>query len=81
MALLKNLVNATRNLRGEMGISPQQKLTLFAVGDVTRFAPYMRPLARLESVRAVAELPQADAPVAVVGDYRLMLHVEVDVAA
>ncbi len=81
MALLKDLVNATRNLRGEMGISPQQKLVLFAVGAVTRFAPYMLPLARLESVRPVTELPQADAPVAVVGDVRLMLHVEVDVAA
>jgi len=81
MALLKDLVNATRNLRGEMGISPQQKLVLFAVGDVARFAPYMQSLARLESVRVVAELPQEEAPVAVVGDYRLMLHVEVDVAA
>jgi valyl-tRNA synthetase len=81
MALLKDLVNATRNLRGEMGISPQQKLVLFAVGDVTRFAPHMLPLARLESVRVVGELPQEEAPVAVVGECRLMLHVEVDVAA
>ncbi|MGH8673174.1 MAG: valine--tRNA ligase, partial [Burkholderiales bacterium] len=81
MGLLKDLVNATRNLRGEMGISPQQKLTLFAVGDVARLAPYMLPLARLESVQVVTELPQEEAPVAVVGAYRLMLHVEVDVAA
>ncbi|MGH8673336.1 MAG: class I tRNA ligase family protein, partial [Burkholderiales bacterium] len=81
MALLKDLVNATRNLRGEMGISPQQKLVLFAVGDVARFAAYMQPLARLEAVRVVPELPQEEAPVAVVGDYRLMLHVEVDIAA
>jgi valyl-tRNA synthetase len=81
MAVLKDLVNATRTLRSEMGVSPQQKLTLFAVGDVARFAPYMQPLARLESVRAVAELPQEEAPVAMVGNYRLMLHVEVDIAA
>ena len=81
MGLLKDLVNATRNLRGEMGISPQQKLTLFAVGDVARFAPYMLPLARLESVNVLAELPQEEAPVAVVGECLLMLHVEVDLAA
>jgi valyl-tRNA synthetase len=81
IALLKNLVNAARNLRGEMKISPQQKLRLYAVGDVVRFSPYMQPLARLESVQVVPELPQAEAPVAVVGEHRLMLHVEVDVAA
>jgi len=81
IALLKDLVNATRNLRGEMKISPQQKLKLYAVGDISRFAPYMQPLARLESVQVVPELPQAEAPVAVVGENRLMLHVEVDIAA
>ena len=81
MALLKDLVNATRNLRGEMGVSPQQKLALFAVGDVARFTPYMLPLARLESVNSVAELPPEDAPVAVASNFRLMLHVEVDAAA
>jgi valyl-tRNA synthetase len=81
MAVLKDLVNATRTLRSEMGVSPQQKLTLFAVGDVARFAPYMQPLARLESVRVVEELPAEDAPVAMVSNYRVMLHVEIDVAA
>jgi valyl-tRNA synthetase len=81
IALLKDLVNATRNLRGEMKIPPQQKLRLFAVGDLAGFAPYMLPLARLEAVDVVAELPRAEAPIAVIGDKRLMLHVEVDVAA
>jgi valyl-tRNA synthetase len=81
IGLLKDLVNATRNLRGEMKVSPQQKLKLYAVGDVSRFSPYMQPLARLESVQVVTELPQEEAPVAVVGENRLMLHVEIDVAA
>jgi valyl-tRNA synthetase len=84
MALLKQVIDACRNLRGEMGISPQQRVPLYAVGEresVERIAPYAQMLARLESVSAMAELPQADAPVAVVGELRLMLHVEIDVAA
>ena len=84
MALLKQMIDACRNLRGEMGISPQQRVPLYVVGDraaVERIAPYAQMLARLESVSAMDELPQADAPVAVVGELRLMLHVEVDLAA
>jgi valyl-tRNA synthetase len=84
MALLKQMIDACRNLRGEMGISPQQRVPLYAVGDrvaIGRIAPYAQMLARLKSVSAMDELPQADAPVAVVGELRLMLHVEIDVAA
>jgi valyl-tRNA synthetase len=38
-------------------------------------------LARLGGVDVVQALPSTDAPVQIVGDYRLMLHVEVDKAA
>jgi valyl-tRNA synthetase len=88
VALLKRLTDACRNLRGEMNLAPGQKVPLAATGDAARlaaFGPYMQLLARLSEVRAVADLDAAGhgapAPVAVVDDYRLMLLVEVDVAA
>ncbi|MDR0440045.1 MAG: class I tRNA ligase family protein, partial [Candidatus Accumulibacter sp.] len=85
MRQLKELVHACRNLRGEMGISPARRMPLFASGDaetLTRCAPYLKALGKLSEVRIVERLPDdADAPVAVAGEIRLMLKVEIDVAA
>ena len=88
MAQLKRMVDAVRNLRGEMALSPGKKVPLVASGDARRmaaFAPYLAWLGRLETVELVADLaqarPGAAAPVAVVDDFRLMLEIEIDVAA
>ncbi|MCP5279610.1 MAG: valine--tRNA ligase [Thiobacillus sp.] len=81
IARLKDLIGATRNLRSEMGLSPAQKVPLYVEGDMERvgiYGPYMAALARLSEVQAFTRLPEGDAPVAVVGDWRVMLHVEID---
>ena len=82
--LLKESVDACRSLRGEMNISPATKVPLIAAGDVTKlqaYAPYLKALAKLADVEIVADLPEADAPVALAGDFKLMLKIEIDVAA
>jgi valyl-tRNA synthetase len=93
VAKLKLLVDACRNLRGEMGVSPATRLPLFVVAshaDEANFlrqsAPVLQALAKLNEVRvfdneaAWASAAQA-APVAVVGEARVCLYMEVDVAA
>ncbi|NLD70824.1 MAG: valine--tRNA ligase, partial [Limnobacter sp.] len=85
VAELKAQVDACRALRGEMGISPAQRLPLVAAGNRDRlagFAPYLKALARLEAVEVVDALPADSlAPVQIVGDAHLMLKIEIDVAA
>ncbi len=85
VAELKAMVDACRALRGEMGISPAQKLPLVAMGAPERLgsqAPYLQALAKLAEVEIAGELPaDSVAPVQIVGATRLMLKVEIDVAA
>ncbi len=86
MAQLKALTDACRNLRGEMQLSPAQRVPLIieASGDkaaAQAFAPYLQALAKLSEVQVVDSLPQSPAPVSIVGDVKLMLKVEIDVTA
>ncbi|WP_150429510.1 valine--tRNA ligase [Dechloromonas sp. CZR5] len=82
---LKALAYACRNLRGEMGISPAQRTPLIVAGggdEIREFAPILQALGKLSEVQIVDDMPaDAVAPVAVVGETRLMLKVEIDVAA
>jgi valyl-tRNA synthetase len=52
---------------------------------MTRFAPYVAALAKLTEVKPLADVAAAAhgsaAPINVVDDYRLMLVIEVDIAA
>ena len=90
VATLKEITNATRNLRSEMQLSPAEKVPAFIVADAQdaanvanfqAFLPYIQALARLSEIALVAQLPDADAAVAMAGGARVMLKVEIDVAA
>ena len=89
VARLKTLVEACRNLRGEMKVSPATRLPLFVLGDaafMTGASAVLKSLAKLSDVKVFDDEPtwaaaaQA-APVAMVGEARLCLHMEVDLAA
>ena len=84
IAMLKEIVTACRTLRSEMNVPPGTKLPLLAQGDPGRlhaFSAYLASLARLSNVTVVNELPATEAPVAIAGGCKLMLEVEIDVAA
>jgi len=89
VAKLKSLVDACRTLRGELNVSPATRLPLFVVGDADFMranAAVLQGLAKLAEVKVFdddtswAAAAQA-APVAVVGEARLCLFMEIDVAA
>jgi valyl-tRNA synthetase len=88
MAQLKSLTDATRNLRGEMQLSPSVRVPLIVEpgnGDdkarMEGFAPYIQSLGKLAEVQIVGALPESPAAVSIVGTTKLMLKVEIDVAA
>src|SRR3989475_239561 len=83
MAVLKELTNAARNLRSEAKVPPKDRVALVvteppATSDSQATAAAVSSLARLSDLRHVNVLPESDSPVAVVGNSRLMLRIEVD---
>ena len=88
MERLKSCVSACRNLRGEMNISPATRAPLIVAGtpealeDIRGFAPALMALAKISDIAYSEEIPSdALAPIAVVQETRLMLVVEIDLAA
>ena len=89
VAQLKAMVGLCRNLRSEMSLSPAERVPLLTRGDgefITQAAPLLKSLAKLSDVQVFSDdtlFAEAtrNAPVAVHGEARLALHVEVDVAA
>jgi valyl-tRNA synthetase len=85
MAVLKQLITAVRTLRSEMKLSPAERVPLVAqyanaseAATLREFAPYIAALAKLSEVRIVDALPANDAPVQMVGAFKLMLEIKVD---
>jgi valyl-tRNA synthetase len=89
MAQCKAVVGACRNLRSEMGLSPADKAPLLAIGDaafIDSAAPLLKALAKVSQVQrfddeALFASSTRNLPVAVVGELRLALKVEIDLAA
>ncbi|WP_067063838.1 valine--tRNA ligase [Roseateles chitosanitabidus] len=86
---LKAVVGTCRSLRGEMGLSPSDRVPLLAGGDLSflrEAAPALKVLAKLQSVELIEDeaafnAQSAMSPVLVHGAARLALKVEIDVAA
>ncbi len=93
MLELKAVVDACRNLRGEMNVSPSTRLPAYVIAESATAAAFMRNLSPvLQALAKLSEVKVFDdeaawseaaktAPVAVVGQARLCLYMEVDAAA
>jgi valyl-tRNA synthetase len=89
MAQLKAVASACRNLRSEMGLSPADKVPLLAFGDedfIDAASPLLKALAKVAEVQRFEDESAFAAatsalPVAVVGNVRVALRVQIDLAA
>jgi len=89
VAQLKAVVGACRNLRSEMSLSPAERVPLLAVGEAAFFdaaGPLLKALAKLSDIERLPDdaafaTATQNAPVAVHGNARFALKVQVDLAA
>ena len=92
MARLKRIVSACRNLRSEMSLPPSARPDVEVLANVdgtggafadfvSRNASRIASLAKAANVAVVAAPTNADAPVAMVDEMRVMVVVQVDPAA
>ena len=78
---LKKLIDNVRSLRSEMNISPANKIPLALSGnkkELEEYLPYLISLAKLSDAKITADLPEKEAPVAIIGNYKVMLNIEID---
>ena len=64
-----------------MNISPAQKIPLVVEGDekiFNTYKNYIKGLAKLSEVELVKNIPDQDAPIAIIDNFKLMLNIEVD---
>jgi len=64
-----------------MNISPAEKIPLAITGDkdiLTGYEIYLKGLAKVNEIEYMKELPDKDAPVAIVDNFKLMLNIEID---
>ncbi len=80
----KGVVNAARNLRSELKIQSQYSVppSFYITGTPSSATTSaFSALVRQSDLKMVEKLPDSESPVAVLGQHRLMLHVEMDPAA
>ena len=76
------VVNAARNLKAEMRLTPQQRVPFYITGKPGgALLAAVEALVRPSVIHPADELPSSESPFAVVDAHRIMLHVEVDRAA
>jgi len=81
VSTLKKLIDNVRSLRGEMNISPANKIPLALSGnkkELEEYLPYLISLAKLSDAKITADLPKKEAPVAIINEYKVMLNILVD---
>ncbi|HYA20083.1 MAG TPA: class I tRNA ligase family protein, partial [Burkholderiales bacterium] len=81
IAVAKEVVIAGRNLRSEIKLQPSQRVPFYITANpgpstTSAFSVLVRP----SELHLVDVLPESDSPVAVVGEHRVMPHIETDVA-
>ena len=75
------VVNAARNLKAEMRLTPQQRVPFYITGKPGgALLAAVEALVRPSVIHTADELPSSESPVAVVDAHRIMLHVEVNAA-
>ncbi|ASY40925.1 valine--tRNA ligase [Taylorella equigenitalis] len=80
---IKETIEAIRALRGEMQISPAQKIDLYLVQsyDMKDYYPYIKSLAKVENIEVVDSLPDIGAPSTILNHCSLMLNIKIDIEA